>query len=130
MKQTFLLLMGVLLAFASIAFGSGTPVHDALSSLEHAHSMYEEHLAGLKKITPDDILLALVHAETSLKSAKNDRGSALPSALKETISAKEELQSGKNGEGTEADHLKKADDLVQKAVKHIYEALRQHPAKS
>ena len=125
-----LLCVAVVLALAVNVLGSGTPVHDALSSLEHAHSMYQEHMAGLKKVALDDILLALVHAETSLKNAKNDRGSSLAAALKETVEAKAELESAKTGAGAEADHLKKVDELVQKAVKHLYQALRQSPAKS
>ena len=53
-----------------------------------------------------------------------------PAALKAIADAREELEAATAGKGIVDEHLKKADVLIQQAVKHLNDALRQHPATS
>jgi len=128
--KSFLILTLTMLTGITVAFARSPRYEDTRKSLEKAHSLVEQRNAGMKGADVDAILKAVINAETHLNDAKNNRGSALPMALKAVGDAKTELTAAQSGKEGQNAHVQKADQYIQDALKHVMEALHQHPAKS
>lgn len=113
--------VGVLLAITSAK--ALVPIQEARQHLERAQSLITKKEAGGKAKIPA-IITALSAAETSLAEAKNNKGSALPVAIKLTGEAKAEVEAAKGDASGE--HLKKAEELIQNALKHVMLGIRTH----
>jgi hypothetical protein len=115
---------------ATAVFARSPRYNDARKSLEKAHSLVEQRNAGMKGANVEEILKAVINAETHLNDAKNNRGSALPVALKAVGDAKTELLAAQSGKEGQDAHVQKADQHIQDALKHVMQALHEHPGKS
>ena len=128
--KSFLILTLTMLACVTVSFARPPLLHDTRKNLEKAHSLVEQRNAGVKGANVDEILKAVINAETHLSDAKNNRGSTIPVALKAIGDAKTELQAAQSGKEGQDAHVQKADQHIQDALKHVMQALHEHPAKS
>jgi hypothetical protein len=129
--KTFSVCALMILVFTASLFGRPRSEYaKARASLEKAHTIVEQRNAGIQGANVDEILKAVIWAETHLNDGKNDRGSSPKLALQAVESAKAELESAKAAKDGEDSHVQQADEFIQQALKHVNEALQVHPAKS
>ena len=114
----------MILAATSATFAKALPpIQEARQHLEHAQTLIAKKEAGGKAGIPA-IIAALAAAETSLGEAKKNKGTTVNIATKMTGDAKAELEAAKGEAGGE--HMKKAEELIQGALKHVMDGIRNH----